>query len=172
MKKFSFLAAVALASTAASADPKNDSEIIQAVHTANVGEIGAGQLARERAASQAVKDFAVMMVQDHEKMDQSGKDVAAKLKIDPKDSDTSRSLKSAGEKELASLKKLSGAAFDKAYVDAQVRDHEDVLNMIDGKLLPKANEIELKNLLTDARPGIKMHLDHAKALQATLSSTH
>jgi putative membrane protein len=69
---------------------------------------------------------------------------------------------------VANLKKLSGAAFDKAYIDHEVAYHQAVLDAIDKTLIPSAKNEELKGLITKVRPAIAAHLDHAKMVQTKL----
>jgi putative membrane protein len=47
-----------------------------------------------------------------------------KLKVTPEVNPTSQSLKSGGESNVANLKTLKGAAFDKAYIDHEVAYHQ------------------------------------------------
>ena len=68
----------------------------------------------------------------------------------------------------ASLKKLKGAEFDKAYVNHEVDYHQQVLDAIDKVLIPNAKNAELKGLIEKVRPAIATHLEHAKHLQASL----
>jgi putative membrane protein len=88
--------------------------------------------------------------------------------VTPADSDTSKSLKSGAQKNVANLKGLKGAAFDKAYVDHEVAYHQAVLDAIDKVLIPSAQNAELKDLITKVRPAIAAHLDHAKMIQSSL----
>ena len=92
-----------------------------------------------------------------------------KLKVTPEDNPTSQSLKAGGEKNLAALKALDGAALDKAYVDHEVAYHQQVVEALDKLLIPGATNEELKNLLVKVRPAFVAHLDHAKALQAAMA---
>jgi putative membrane protein len=108
------------------------------------------------------------MVTDHTGVNKSATDLATKLKVTPQDNPTSQSLKSAGEKNLASLKKLEGAAFDKAYIDNEVAYHQQVLDALDKTLIPNASNEELKALLVKVRPAFVAHLEHAKKLQASV----
>jgi putative membrane protein len=68
----------------------------------------------------------------------------------------------------ARIAKLSGAAFDKAYLDNEIAYHQAVLDMLDQKLVPAAQNAELKDLLTSVRPAFVAHLDHAKETRAAL----
>ena len=70
---------------------------------------------------------------------------------------------------MAKLKKLKGAAFDRAYVDHEVAYHEQVLGAIDKVLIPSAQNAELKGLIEKVRPAIAAHLDHANMLQESLA---
>ena len=70
----------------------------------------------------------------------------------------------------ATLKGLSGADFDKAYVNAEVDLHQAVLDQLDNTLIPSAQNAELKSLLEQARPTISAHLDHAKSLKSKLGA--
>lgn len=148
----------------------NDAQIAAIVVAANQADIDAAQLAESRASDPAVKQFAGTMIRDHESANKQAKDLVAKLKVKPEPSDTSKSLKTEDRENLASLKKLKGAAFDKAYVDHEVAYHQQVLDAINSTLLPNAKNAELKALLEKVTPGFQAHLDHAKHLQSQLAS--
>jgi len=77
-------------------------------------------------------------------------------------------LKAGGDKNLANLKKLKGAEFDKAYIDNEVTYHQAVIDAIDKTLVPNAHNAELKALLVKVRPAFVAHLEHAKTLQSSL----
>jgi putative membrane protein len=109
------------------------------------------------------------MVTDHTGVNKSAVDLVTKLKVTPEDNPTSQSLKAGGEKNVAALKKLKGAAFDKAYVDHEVAYHQQVLDAVDKTLIPNAKNAELKALLVKVRPAFVAHLEHAKQLQSTLA---
>jgi putative membrane protein len=96
--------------------------------------------------------------------------LAKKLKVKPEDNPTSQSLKSGGADNVKKLKGLSGAAFDKAYIDHEVAYHEQVLDAIDKTLVPNAQNAELKALIVKVRPAFVAHLEHAKKLQSSLKS--
>jgi len=85
--------------------------------------------------------------------------------VKPEDNDTSRSLKKAGDENLANLRKLNGAAFDRAYINHEVVYHQQVVDAIDKTLLPNARNQDLKDLITKVRPAIVAHLQHAKEIQ-------
>src|SRR6188472_1944232 len=116
---------------AAGAQAVTDAQIASIVVTANQVDIDAGKLASERAAKAEVKQFGALMVTDHTGVNKAAVDLVTKLKVTPQDNPTSQSLKAGGEKNVAHLKTLKGAAFDKAYVDQEVTYHTAVLDAVD-----------------------------------------
>ena len=159
------------APTPAAEKPMTDGEIVAVTSAANNGEIEMAQLATKSATNAEVKNFAAMMVTQHRDMENKGKSLAAKAKITPADNDASKSLKSDVDSALATMKGQKGKDFDKAYIDAQVKAHRDVLNVIDNKLLPSAQNGDLKTMLTDARTHVATHLAKAEEIQQKLDTS-
>ena len=152
-----------------SAQGVNDAQIASIVVTANQVDIDAGKLAESRSTTDEVKAFARLMVTDHTAVNKSATDLAGKLEVTPQDNPTSDSLKSGGDKNLARLRTLTGAAFDKAYVDHEVTYHQQVIDALDKTLIPGAANAELKALLIKVRPAFVAHLEHAKRLQSSMA---
>lgn len=174
MRKAWLIAAAALAASSwqAQAQPgPTDPQIAAIVVTANQVDIDAGRLAQTRGSAKDVKDFARLMVNDHTGVNKSASALVTKLKVKPEPNATSDSLKKGGDDNVAGLKKLSGAAFDKAYVDHEVVYHQAVIDAMDKTLIPSAANEELKALLVKVRPAFVAHLEHAKQLQAQLGKS-
>jgi putative membrane protein len=165
------LAAVSTANAEdkASASAPTDAQIAMIVVVADTVDVDYGNLAVKKTSNQAVKEFTETMVRDHTAMNEKAIALAKKLGVTPEASDTSKNLKSNGKKELAKLKALTGADFDKAYVDNEVSYHEAVIGLLDKTLIPNTKNAELKSLLEGGRPIFVAHLGHAKMLQASLS---
>ena len=158
------------ASAAVAAEGPTDAQIAAIVVAANQVDIDAGQLAATKAHAKDVKDFANRMVVDHTGVNKSAVELVTRLKVTPQDNPTSQSLKSGGEANVSTLKTLTGAGFDRAYVDHEVAYHEQVLDAVDKVLIPNARNAELKALLVKVRPAFVDHLAHAKQIQATLAN--
>jgi putative membrane protein len=174
LESFAIALGLALASScalAADGATPNDAQIAAIVVTANQVDIDAGQVAKSTSKTKAVQDFAQLMITDHSGVNKSATDLVTKLHVTPESNPTSESLKNGGEKNLASLRKLSGPAFDKAYVDHEVAYHQAVLDAVDKTLIPSAKNAELKALLVKVRPAFVAHLEHAKMLQASLAKS-
>lgn len=161
-------AAVLTLAAPAAAQGINDAQIASIVVTANQVDIDAGKLAAATTSNPEVKKFAQLMVTDHTGVNKSAVDLVTRLKVTPQDNETSQALKAGGNKNLATLKGLKAAAFDKAYVDHEVAYHQQVLDAVDKTLIPGASNADLKALLVKVRPAFVAHLEHARHLQASL----
>jgi putative membrane protein len=162
-------AGLLLAPVAASGQAIDDAQIAAVVVTANQVDIDAGQFAHARSTNDQVKAFAQLMVTDHTGVNKAATELVTRLKVNPQASPTSEALKSGGEKNLAHLKTLKGAAFDRAYIDHELTYHQQVIDALDTVLIPGATNAELKALLIKVRPAFIAHRDHAKSLQSTMS---
>jgi putative membrane protein len=159
---------IGLGAAVAAAQGVNDAQIASIVVTANQVDIDAGKLAQARGTNAEVKAFATRMIADHEGVNKSAVALVTKLKVTPQDNPTSKSLKSGGDKNLATLKTLKGAAFDQAYIDHEVVYHQQVLDALDKTLIPGAKNEELRALLVKVRPAFVAHLEHAKKIQSAV----
>jgi putative membrane protein len=145
-----------------------DPQIAAIVVTADQVDIDAGKLAERKGHAKDVRAFAKRMVVDHTGFNKAAVSLAHKLHMTPENNSTADSLKQGGEQNLAALRKLRGAAFDKAYVDHEVTYHQAVLDAMDKVLIPNAQNAQLKALLNEARPVFQDHLEHAKMIQSSL----
>jgi putative membrane protein len=165
------IATAALACGAVHAQAPSDPQIAGIVVTANQIDIDAGKLAKARSKNKEVQSFAGQMITDHTAVNKQAVALAKKLGVKPEGSATQDSLKQGARENIANLKKLKGAEFDRAYVDHEVAYHQAVLDAIDKTLVPSAKNAELKGLIEKVRPAIAAHLDHAKHLQGSLGKS-
>jgi putative membrane protein len=165
-----FVSALFLSSSLAAAQSITDAQIASIVVTANQVDVDAGKLAASSTKNAELRKFAQLMVRDHTDVNRQAVDLVTRLKVTPQDNETSRSLAAGGEKNVAALKSLKGAAFDKSYVEHEVAYHQAVLDAVDQTLVPNAKNGELKALLVKVRPAFVAHLEHAKHLAASLGT--
>jgi len=158
-----------VAPVSASAQSVTDAQSAAIVVTANQVDIDAGKLAASKATKPEVKKFGQQMVTDHTGVNKQATALVTRLKVTPEDNPTSQSLKAGGDKNIATLNGLTGAAFDKAYIDHEVAYHQAVIDAIDKTLIPSAQNAELKALLVKVRPAFVAHMEHAKMIQSSLA---
>lgn len=165
------VAAVCLSSSLAFAQaaPKpTDPQIAHIAYTAGVIDIDAAKQAIAKSKNKSVVDFAKDMVRDHEAVNKQALDLVKKLKVTPEDNDTSKSLTKQAADKKAELAKLTGAAFDKAYVDNEVAYHKTVNGALETLLIPSASNAELKSLLQTGLKIFQGHEQHAEHVAAAL----
>lgn len=146
----------------------NDAEVAHVAVTANTIDIDAGKFAQSKSHNSKVTDFAATMIRDHTAVNQQAAALAGRLHVTPRDNAVSQSLTSGAREAHDRLANLEGAAFDRAYMDREIAYHQAVLDALDKVLIPTTENADLKKLLTDVRPAIAAHLEHAKQVRAGL----
>lgn len=154
-----------------SAPQLTEPQIAMITDLANTAEIEQGKLAQTKAKNPAVKKFAAMMIKHHTDAKADQAKVFKQLSLTPTQSQDATALKEDADKALGSMRGADGAAFDLAYIEAQVDEHQKVLNTIDQKLLPAAKSEDLVSGLKKMRETVESHLKEAKTIQADLSKT-
>lgn len=118
MMKQAVMAGVMLMGLAVAPAFAADEAWVMKVAKGGMAEVGLGKLASEKASSDTVKQFAQRLVTDHGKANDELKSLAATKNLTlPAD---------VGPEHQAThdrLMKLSGAAFDRAYMKAMIDDH-------------------------------------------------
>lgn len=147
-----------------------DNDIAAITASVNTGEVEEGKLAQKKAKDAKVKAFAGKMIQHHTAANTKQADLLKKLKMSTSENPTSRELASDGANTLEQLKTPTGADFDKAYIDAQVKAHQNALSLLDEKLIPQAKSSELKQMLQTVRSQVDSHLREATDIQKSLGT--
>jgi putative membrane protein len=161
-------AALLLVSNVASAqDTKlTDPQIAHIAYTAGQLDIQAAQQAEQKSKNKDVIAFAKDMERDHKAVNDKALALVKQLNVTPEDNDTSKALTKQAADKRAELGKLSGAAFDKAYIDNEVAYHKTVNAALQNTLIPSATNQQLKDLLTTGLKifqGHELHAEHVAA---------
>ena len=153
----------------AQAPKPTDAQIAHIAYTAGALDIAAGKQALSKSDNADVKAFANQMVRDHQAVNDKALALVKKLNVTPADNPTSQSLTKAAEVKRAELDKLSGSAFDRAYVANEVAYHRTVNGALKDTLIPNAQNAELKSLLGTGLTLFTAHQEHAEHLAQTLA---
>jgi putative membrane protein len=145
-----------------------DPQIAHIAYTAGDIDIKNAELALKKTKNPDVKTFADDMLRDHKAVNDKALALLKKLKVTPQDNDTSKSLVKGADEERATLAKLDGAAFDKAYADNEVAYHHTVNTTLEGTLIPASSNQELKDLLSTGLKIFQGHEEHARTVAASL----
>ncbi|MGH7271576.1 MAG: DUF4142 domain-containing protein, partial [Polyangiaceae bacterium] len=147
----------------------SDPQVAAVVYAINQGEIASAQLAEAKASSSEVKRFAQHMAAAHRDMMNKDRALWARLQIIPSDNAASNQLKSDSKSEVSALQGMRGKSFDRDYVDAQVRDHNNALELLD-RVTPNVKNAEFKAQLGRAQSIVEAHLREAERLQQTMQN--
>lgn len=137
-----------------------DREFVQEASSGGMAEVQAAQLAQQRANSQQIKDFASRMITDHTQANTELQQIAQQESITLPSQPTG--------KDAAAAKKLSGlngAAFDKAYSQDQLSDHQQVVALF-RKEASSGQDQALKAFAQKTLPVLQQHLQMAQALNS------
>lgn len=127
-----------------------------------IAEVEMGKLAVHKAQNPELKKFAQMMVTEHSKANNELKAAAAKKKIElPKTFGPNQKTT------VDELNRLTGAEFDREYVQAMVDDHTTDVQLFENQAEddsdPEAQAFAAKTL-----PVLRKHLEAIKAIQAKM----
>jgi putative membrane protein len=162
----SFLFTPAVITAQQNAGP-DDPTIVAIVDAANTADIETGQLAVDRASAEPVRAFGQMMVTEHSYVRKLGRDLAVKLGVTPTPPADAAAAR-AHAATMTRLGALSGAAFDRAYLEHEVAFHTAVINAVTNTLLPAIDNAELKALVEKAAPTFVAHKQLAERLLKNL----
>ncbi len=128
----------------------------------NLAEVDAAKLALTKSASDSVKAFAQMMIDDHTNAQTELASLAQQQGVQLPDStdDQHRMFKQR-------LMQVSGNTFDSAYVAAQVQDHVKTIALFNAEI-KNGRDAQTKAYASKLLPKLQMHLQHAQALASNM----
>ena len=158
------------AAAPAPAKPALDDPTIVAIFDgANSADIETGQLAVERGSTKEVRDFGAMLARDHRNVQQQGRDLAQRLGVTPTPPVDDASAKAHADA-MAMLRTKSGADFDRAFLDHEVKFHQAVIDAVNQTLLPAIQNQELRSLVVAVAPAFDAHRIAAANMRAKLGN--
>jgi putative membrane protein len=127
-----------------------------------LAEVQLGKLAAEKAGSPDVKSFGQMMVDDHSKANDQLKALAEKENIT-----LPTTMKPKDQSLYDKLQGMSGEDFDKTYVKAMVKDHQEDVKEFQKESQKGKNE-QIKQFAATTLPILQTHLDKIKQIQSSM----
>ncbi len=147
------LAAVCLGPAMQAQDTKSaDKSFIKDASEGSLAEVNFAKLALEKSKDPNVRKFAERMIHDHEMLIAQMKPFAAKYDVKPSGTPILDHAK------YEELKMKSGTDFDRAYVEAMVKDHHDDLQ----KFITEENSTSdpaLKAVVAKGETTVKEHTE-------------
>jgi putative membrane protein len=148
------------AATRASDLSVTDQQFVQKAMAGGRKEVELGRLAQQHASSDAVKQLGQRIADDHERANRelesmlSGSDVARTSATSENDNDRSK------------LEKMSGAAFDRAYVQQMIDDHQT--DITEFERAAQSSNQTVRAFAEKTIPTLRQHLQQARDAQATI----
>jgi putative membrane protein len=140
-----------------------DTKFMKTAAMGGMEEVELGKLAAQKASSADVKNFGQHMVDDHSKANDQLTQLATQKGVT-----LPTAVSTMQKHDMDKLSKLSGAAFDSAYVSMMVKDHKkDIADF--QKESKSGKDSDLKSWAATTLPTLQ---DHLKMVQGISSSMH
>nr|WP_294792993.1 DUF4142 domain-containing protein [uncultured Mucilaginibacter sp.] len=126
-----------------------------------VAEITAAQLAKNNSKNPKIIEFADMIITDH---DSIGKEL--KKLADDKDVVVNSTLSTEHQGMINELQSKKGPAFDAAYMNMMVMDHEKDIKLFENESTNQSGDVQ--KVAEGALPKLKKHLQAVRDIKASL----
>jgi len=143
-----------------------DAEVLGFIGAVDDNEILAAAEAAKEKLNPQIASYALMLHKAHGQHLVDTMKLGVKIGVTPADTEAVDKLRVKGAGELAALVPLDGDEFGRAYIDAMVKGHTEVVSMIDSQLMKNARNADLQQHLKATRDAVATHLEEAKRLQA------
>lgn len=140
-----------------------DSTFAMKAAQGGMAEVKLGQLAADKASNPDVKAFGQQMVDDHSKANNDLKSAAESENM-TLPTDVNAKQKAMYDR----LSKLSGPTFDKMYVNAMVKDHEEDVKDFQ-KEASMGKDPKIKDFASTTLPVLQGHLSKIKSIQSSMA---
>ena len=141
-----------------------DERFMKEAASGGLMEVALGKVAAEKGSHQRVKEFGKRMQTDHSKANAQLKKIASSKGVD-------LPTQPSGEHKLTmdKLAKLSGAEFDREYMEAMVDDHKEDIEKFETQA-DKGKDPELKKFASENLPILKKHLELAQSTEKQIKT--
>jgi len=143
----------------------SDQKFVLDAAKGGMAEVELGKLAQDKASNDQVKNFGKRMVDDHSKANDElqtlakNKNITLPTDLDPKD----KALKDR-------LSKLSGPAFDHAYMSAMLQDHKKDVSEFKAEST-SGHDPDVKAFASKTLPTLEDHLKVAQETEKAVGTT-
>lgn len=124
-------------------------------------EVELGQLGVQNASSEAVKNFAQRLITDHTNANQELMQIASQKGVNVPEAMSS--------KDKDKFSKMQGAAFDRAYMQHMIKDHQKDIALFE-KESNSGSDPDVKAFAAKTLPTLREHLEQARSVANNLGS--
>ena len=147
----------------------SDANVIAVVNTIDKSEMEASELAKQKAHSTEVRNYANHLIADHSASIDKSRKLQNHTNLRPDPPALASALDSTHQETMQQLRKLSGSDFDRAYMAYQVQMHEQAVSLVE-KTSSSADNPQLKQQLGQTVHDLREHLTKAKSIQGQIGA--
>jgi putative membrane protein len=150
-------AALLYAVPAAWAQDTTGMEFVKEAIQGNLAEVQMGKLAKQKGASEGVRSYGAQLEREHSSANRKALDVARKMKLKPPTEPNTKQKDA-----YAHLAKLSGAEFDREFVEHMIDDHKKDIDAYEKEA--KSSNAAVAKYASESLPTLRKHLELAQSL--------
>ena len=143
--------------------------VVAVLNTIDQTEAEAGELGKQKGASQKVRSFASRLAQEHKISIIDRQHLAEKINIQPQKPSLASALEDMQEESKRLLEQKSGRNFDEAYIQEQISIHQQLVGLIQDTE-DSMDDPALRQHLRYTRPDLLSHLSAAQAVARQLAA--
>lgn len=149
-----------------------DQDFVRDVMTLNRTELELSKLAQQKAQNAQVKQFAAMMVKDHTQAGQEFRTAVQQANVNLSQMETDMERPVEGRERLA---ELSGAEFDREYIQTMINQHEKAIELVEEKANQNQaagqtaqGQAQIQQWASKTLPVLQKHLQDAQQIEQRL----
>jgi putative membrane protein len=147
----------------------SDANVIAVMNTIDKSEMEAAQLAKQKAQSSEVRNYANHLIADHSAIMDKNRQLSSQTSLRPDPPALASTMNSTHQETMDQLRKLSGPDFDRAYMEYQVKMHEEAVSLVE-KTSSSADNPQLRQQLGQVVHDLRDHLTKAKSIQSQIGA--
>jgi putative membrane protein len=140
-----------------------DGTALAKLMSADSSEIAVAKYALDRISDSRVKDYAQMLIDDHQKDQSQVKSLSSQLNIMPMPPSTDSTAQHMDNAMSMLGSADKGQSFDQAFLQLQVNDHRETIDALKALQSLSTND-QIKNHINDVLPKLQKHMDQAQDL--------
>ncbi|AAZ96697.1 conserved hypothetical protein [Thiobacillus denitrificans ATCC 25259] len=144
--------------TRPAAPSKADVQFAVDAAAAGLAEVEVGKIAMKRAASDGVRQFAEVILEDHSRANEKLTAIASQKNIS-----IPKAPNDAARRRLDELQSLAGEAFDRALLSHARDDHQAAIALY-SREAESGSDPELRTFASETLPKLQQHLQHVEVL--------
>lgn len=146
----------------------SDANIVSLFDTMDKNEIAWAQLAKQKASSPLVRDYADRLMREHTALLIKKDILADRLHLRPNKPSLASSFERANRDRLEALRKTSGPDFDRTYIDQQITIHNEAIQ-IARDTAESVHDSRLQQELVECHAELAAHAGKARSIRQQLA---